>query len=156
MDLLKGDLKRLYHKFLLPSFASAPDDFHLFLCRYHRCGPIPPVLPALRPSLWLRPLYGIFTFLAILCGVGGAVLLGKSRGEGNYEKGNSYFTASLILISVFTLIAWVIFLTFSDPILRFFGADDALMPEVRSYAKWLIWFLPVFLLPTSLGAFLRN
>lgn len=155
MDLLKGDLKRLYHKFLLPSFASA-----LMISIYsfvdtiavgQYAGPDGTAAIAV-----VTPLYGIFTFLAILCGVGGAVLLGKSRGEGNYEKGNSYFTASLILISIFTLIAWVIFLTFSDPILRFFGADDALMPEVRSYAKWLIWFLPVFLLPTSLGAFLRN
>lgn len=155
MDLLKGNPKRLYHKYLLPSFASA-----LMISIYSFVDTIavgqyagPPGTAAIAV---VTPLYGIFTFLAILCGVGGAVLLGKSRGEGNFEKGNAYFTASLILVSVFTLIAWIVFLVFSEPILRFFGADDSLMPEVRAYAKWLIWFLPVFLLPTSLGAFLRN
>ena len=155
MDLLKDNLKGLYQKYLLPSFASA-----LMISIYsfvdtiavgQYAGPAGTAAIAV-----VTPLYGIFTFFAVLCGVGGAVLLGKSRGEGNYEKGNTYFTASLILIFFFTAILWILFLVCRNPILRFFGADDALMPEVIQYAKWLIWFLPVFLLPTSLGAFLRN
>ena len=92
LDLLKGKPKRLYHKYLLPSFASA-----LMISIYSFVDTIavgqyagPPGTAAIAV---VTPLYGIFTFLAILCGVGGAVLLGKSRGEGNFEKGNAYFTA---------------------------------------------------------------
>ena len=30
------------------------------------------------------------------------------------------------------------------------------MPKVMEYARWLIWFLPVFILPTFISSFVRN
>lgn len=45
----------------------------------------------------ITPLYGIIVFLAILCGIGGSVLMSNAKGEGNEEKGNACFTVSPIL-----------------------------------------------------------
>lgn len=104
----------------------------------------------------VTPFYGILIFLAILCGVGGSVLMGNAKGEGNEEKGNAYFTAAVILVCSLIAIGWVAFALFHNHIFAFFGADESLMPKVMEYAKWLIWFFPVFIAPTVISAFIRN
>ena len=104
----------------------------------------------------ITPLYGVLIFLAILCGVGGSVLYGNARGEGNDEKANALFTAATGLMIGLILFVWVLFALFHEPIFAFFGADAELMPTVMEYARWLIWFLPAFILPTFISSFIRN
>ena len=101
-------------------------------------------------------MYGVLIFLGILCGVGGSVLYGNARGEGKEEKANALFTAATGLMLFLILLAWIIFALFHQQIFTFFGADAELMPKVMEYARWLIWFLPVFILPTFISSFIRN
>ena len=54
------------------------------------------------------------------------------------------------------LLVWIIFALFHQQIFTFFGADAELMPKIMEYARWLIWFLPVFILPTFISSFIRN
>lgn len=56
----------------------------------------------------ITPLYGLFPFFSILCGIGGAVQMGKAKGEGNEEKGNAYFTSAVIIMPVITAIFWIV------------------------------------------------
>lgn len=95
-------------------------------------------------------------FISILCGIGGSVLTSNAKGEGKEEKGNAYFTVSLLLIGFLIIVAWIIFGFFYEQVFLFFGADDALMPKVMEYARWLIFLFPVFVLSPFLGAFVRN
>ena len=104
----------------------------------------------------VMPLYGIIMFLSILCGIGGSVMMNNAKGEGNEQKGNSYFCVSLMLVSFFTITVWIAFPFFNNPLFTFFGADETLMPKVMEYAQWLIYPLPVFTMSTHLGAFVRN
>lgn len=104
----------------------------------------------------ITPLYGVLIFLGILCGVGGSVLYGNARGEGKEEKANALFTAATGLMLFLILLVWIIFALFHQQIFTFFGADAELMPKVMEYARWLIWFLPVFILPTFISSFIRN
>lgn len=104
----------------------------------------------------ITPLYGVLVFLGILCGVGGSVLYGNARGEGKIEKANALFTAATGLMAALTILVWIGFAVFHEPVFTFFGADAELMPKVMEYARWLIWFLPVFIAPTFISSFIRN
>lgn len=155
MDFITGDIKQLYRKFLTPSMASAMVmsiySFVDTIAVGQSEGPAGAAAMAV-----ITPLYGVLIFLGILCGVGGSVLYGNARGEGKEEKANALFTAATGLMLFLILLVWIIFALFHQQIFTFFGADAELMPKVMEYARWLIWFLPVFILPTFISSFIRN
>lgn len=155
MDFISDDIKQLYKKFLIASMASAMVmsiySFVDAIAVGQSEGPVGAAAMAV-----ITPLYGVLIFLGILCGVGGSVLYGNARGEGKEEKANALFTAATGLMIGLILVAWVVFAVFHKHIFTFFGADAELMPKVMEYARWLIWFLPVFILPTFISSFIRN
>ena len=155
MDFITGDIKQLYRKFLTASMASAMVmsiySFVDTIAVGQSEGPAGAAAMAV-----ITPLYGVLIFLGILCGVGGSVLYGNARGEGKEEKANALFTAATGLMLFLILLVWIIFALFHQQIFTFFGADAELMPKVMAYARWLIWFLPVFILPTFISSFIRN
>lgn len=155
MDFITGDIKQLYRKFLTASMASAMVmsiySFVDTIAVGQSEGPAGAAAMAV-----ITPLYGVLIFLGILCGVGGSVLYGNARGEGKEEKANALFTAATGLMLFMILLVWIIFALFHQQIFTFFGADAELMPKVMEYARWLIWFLPVFILPTFISSFIRN
>lgn len=155
MDFILTDIKQIYRKFLITSIAGA-----LATSIYSFVDAIA-VGQAVGPSgtaamACINPFYGIMVFLSVLCGIGGSVLMGVARGEGNEEKGNAYFSAAILLMSVLTGAAWIVFGLFHEQIFAFFGADALLMPKVMEYAQWLIYTFPIFVMPPFLGAFIRN
>ncbi|MBO5141292.1 MAG: multidrug transporter MatE [Peptococcaceae bacterium] len=155
MDFITGDIKQLYRKFLTASMASAMVmsiySFVDTIAVGQSEGPAGAAAMAV-----ITPLYGVLIFLGILCGVGGSVLYGNARGEGKEEKANALFTAAAGLMLFLILLVWIVFTLFYQQIFTFFGADTELMPKVMEYARWLIWFLPVFILPTFISSFIRN
>ena len=155
MDFITGDIKQLYRKFLTASMASAMVmsiySFVDTIAVGQSEGPAGAAAMAV-----ITPLYGVLIFLGILCGVGGSVLYGNARGEGKEEKANALFTAATGLMLFLILLVWIIFALFHQQIFTFFGADTELMPKVMEYTRWLIWFLPVFILPTFISSFIRN
>ena len=127
IDLLKTDVKKLYRSYLVPSLlAAVVTSVYSFvdMIAIGR-GVGPDGAAALSIA---TPIFGITSFFGLLCGVGDSVYLGKARGEGRMEKANAYFSASLILEMVFTVLVWVAFNVFSVQIYTFFGASEALMP----------------------------
>lgn len=155
MDYLDGNIKTLYRKYLIASMGSA-----LVMSIYSFVdtiavgqseGPLGTAAMAV-----ITPFYGVMVFLAILCGIGGSVLMTSARGEGNEDKGNAYFTAALILMAALTAVFWLAFALFHDQIFLLFGADETILPKVMEYAELLIWFFPVFLAPVFVSAFIRN
>ena len=155
MDFITGDIKQLYRKFLTASMASAMVmsiySFVDTIAVGQSEGPAGAAAMAV-----ITPLYGVLIFLGILCGVGGSVLYGNARGEGKEEKANALFTAATGLMLFLILLVWIIFALFHQQIFTFFGTDAELMPKVMEYARWLIWFLPAFILPTFISSFIRN
>ena len=155
MNFIKDSIKPLYRKYLAASLASA-----LVMSIYSFVdtiavgqseGPVGAAAMAV-----ISPIYGIAVFLGILCGIGDSVLYGNARGEGKKEKANALFTAATGLMLLLVMLVWIVFALFHKPIRTFFGADAELMPKVMEYARWLIWFLPAFILPTFISSFVRN
>ena len=155
MDLVKDDIKRLYRKYLSASIMSAVVMSIYSIVDSVAIGQSEG--PAGSAALAvITPLYGIYAFLSILCGVGGAVLYSNAKGEEKIEKANAYFTNATAMMAVFVLLAWGGFALFHNPILTFFGADAELLPKVMEYAWWIIGFMPMFLLSMFISTFVRN
>lgn len=150
MNLIKDDIKKLFYKFLIPAISSS-----LAIAVYslvdtiaigQGAGPDGTAACAI-----VLPIFALANFIALLCGIGGSVLMGHARGEGNREKGDAYFTASIILVTIITLIIWIPGMIYQDEFYRLCGADDVLMPYSREYGEWIFAFIPSFL-----GAFVRT
>lgn len=155
MDFITGNIKQLYRKFLFASMASAMVMSIYSIVDTIAVGQSEGPVGAAAMAV-ITPLYGVLIFLGILCGVGGSVLYGNARGEGKEEKANALFTAATGLMLFLIVLVWIMFALFHEPIFTFFGADTELMPKVMEYARWLIWFLPVFILPSFISSFIRN
>lgn len=155
MDLLKTDIKKLYRSYLVPSLlAAVVTSVYSFvdMIAIGR-GVGPDGAAALSIA---TPIFGITSFFGLLCGVGDSVYMGKARGEGRMEKANAYFSASLILEGIFTVLVWAVFIVFSVRIYTFFGANEALMPFVKEYTDWIVWTMPFFILSSYLSCVVRS
>lgn len=155
MDFIRDDARGLFRKFLLTSLGSAVVmSIYAFVDTIavgQAEGPAGSAAMAV-----ISPLYGIGVFLAIMCGIGGSVLMSAARGEGDSKRGDGYFTATMKLIAFFIVLTWAILLLFGEEILTFFGANEELLPLVMRYARWIIGFWPAYMLPICLEAFVRN
>ncbi|MDD3411443.1 MAG: MATE family efflux transporter [Eubacteriales bacterium] len=153
MDFLKTDIKKLYFRFLFPSMMSAiVTSIYFFVDAIGRAeGALGTAALAI-----ISPTYGVMTFLAVLCGVGGSVMMSMAKGQGEEEKGNACFTAAVALMGILAIALWGVFAAFMEPIFTLFGANAEIMPKAVEYEKWIIGFLPVFVFSTFMSAFIRN
>ncbi len=155
MNLLQDPPKKIFFKYLVPAVSSAVAvaiySFVDTIVIGQDVGPNGTAACAV-----LLPVFTLASFIALLFGVGGAVLMSKARGEGNREKGDSYFTASLVLAGIITLVLWVAGMLFQKPLYRLCGADDVLLPYVYEYGRWIFATYPTFVFVTLLGTFVRT
>lgn len=154
MDLLKDNLKKLYMRFLIPSLGSA-----MVMSIYTLTDAI--VIgkgvgaDALAALSITTPLLCILMAMGILFGVGGSVQMSVSRGTGNYEKANRFFTLSFITLALIALTLWVIYGTGISYLLKIMGANDILYPYAMSYMKFINIFLPVAVFSNYIAIFVR-
>lgn len=155
MNVLTANTRRLFLKYLTSSmFAALATTIYCFVDTIaigQSEGPIGAAAVAV-----ITPIWGVTGVLALSCGIGGSVLMSIAKGSGEEEKGNAYFTASFFTMTVIIAICWILFAIFSEQIFTFFGANAEIMPKVMEYGKWIVRFLPIFILNPFLGAFLRN
>lgn len=155
MDFLTADIKKLYRKYLFASLSGAVvTSIYAFIDTIavgQAEGPAGSAAMAV-----ISPVFSISTFVGMLAGIGGSVLMTTAKGEGAEEKGNAYFSASLLLLFLLTAVLWLAFLLFPKSIFMFFGADESLIGLVLSYAKWIVWFFPMFTAIIYLSIVLRN
>lgn len=155
MDFLQTDTKKLYFKFLFPSMMSALVTSIYFFVDAIAVGQSEGALGTAAMAV-ISPTYGVIAFLAVLCGIGGSVMMSIAKGNGEEEKGNACFTTAVVLMSMLTLVLWVAFSLFREEIFTLFGANAEVMPKTVAYGQWIIWFLPLFMLTPFMGAFIRN
>ena len=153
MDLLNGRIKPLYLKYLSAAFGSA-----LISCIYGMVdmamvgqyqGPDGTAALAV-----VAPVWNIIYSLGLLMGIGGSVLFSAARGRGEQGEDAQYFTASVIGSVILAIASWLGL--FEAPVLRFFGANDALLPLAQRYLQPIKYVFPLFLFNQMLSAFLRN
>ncbi len=154
MDFLKDNLKKLYFRFLVPSLGSAMvmSIYTLTDAVVVGKGVGADALAALSIT---TPLLCILMSMGILFGVGGSVRMNVSRGTGNNEKANRFFTLSFFTLAVIALILWLAYGFGITPILRIMGANDTLYPYALAYMRYIDMFLPVAVFSNYIAIFVR-
>lgn len=159
MDLKKDNILKLYWHYFLTSFGSAMITSIYCLVdaaavgKYH--GPIGSSAFSV-----IAPLWSILISLGVLMGVGGSVLFGTIRGK--REQGeqtideNEYFTVALIGSIFFAVLFEIIVLSFQEPIFRFFGGNDEIIPLAKEYIRAVRYCFPFFIFNQLLISFVRN
>ena len=156
MDLLTGNVRRLYFKFLSAVFGSALISSIYGIVDMAMVGQYQGPDGAAALAV-VAPAWNVIYSLGLLTGIGGSVLFSARRGNGqtNGEE-NQYFTAAVIGSGMLGLLAWAWILLFEREVLLFFGADETLLPLAQSYLKPVSCVFPVFLLSQLVSSFLRN
>ncbi len=156
MDLVKTDIKKLYARYLAAAFGSAMIGAVYSIVDMAVVGQYqgPQGTAALAV---VAPIWNIIFSLGLMTGIGGSVLFGAARGRGEmHGADDEAFTASLLLALVLSLVCWGVVAFADEPLLRLFGADDALLPLTRRYLLPVKFAVPLFLFTQFLSAFLRN
>ena len=157
MDLLKDKVKPLFFRYLAAAFGSALTSSIYSVVDMAMVGQYqgPDGTAALAV---VAPVWNIIYSFGLLAGIGGSVLFSTLRGSGKtrHEDENEYFTTALGLSVVFAALWWIVIAFFDVPMLRLFGASDALLPLAQSYVLPIKFVVPFFLFNQMLAAFLRN
>ena len=147
MDLLQDNVKRLYFKFLTAAFGSALISSiygvvaMAVVGQYH--GPRGSAAMGV-----IEPVWNLIYSLGLLTGIGGSVLFSveKEKRQDDPDAANACFTVAAAATGAIALAIWALFRCFETPMLRLFGADDALLPLCRAYLSAVKWTVPVCLL----------
>ena len=154
-DLTVGSVKKHYFKYLIAAFGSA-----MIGCIYaavdaavvgHYAGPIGSETLAV-----VLPIWTIIYSLGLLIGIGGSVCYSFYKGKGDLNKANEYFTLSIILATISSIICFIILVFFDEPLLKAFGAYDQLLPLAQKYLLPIKFVIPVYLFTEVIAAYLRN
>lgn len=157
MNILTDKVKTVYYKYLVAAFGSTLISSiygivdMAMVGQYH--GPNGSAALAV-----FAPLWNIIYSFGLLAGIGGSVLFGTFRGGNNEDKNrpNEYFTASIICGAFLAALAWILVIFLNEPLLIFFGADEALLPLAQRYLLPVKFTVPFFVFNQLLAAFLRN
>lgn len=134
MNLLKDDPIKLFFKFLIPAVLSA-----MVIALYsivdtivigQKVGPDGTAACAV-----LLPIFSLAHFVDLICGIGGSVLMSKSRGEGNKEKANAYYASSFVLVLAVILIMWILLLIFQKDVYLMQGVEDTIFNYAYEYGR---------------------
>ena len=156
MDLLNGNIKSTYFKYLSAAFGSAMITSVYSIVDTAMVGQYqgPEGTAALAV---VAPVWNVIYSLGLLMGIGGSVIFSTKRGnERNDGSENQYFTSAVIGSVALALLAWAGIIGLERPILTFFGADEALLAMAQEYMRPVKCVFPVFLFNQMLAAFLRN
>jgi len=154
-NLLQGDIRKTYFKYLIAAFGSA-----MISCIYgmvdaavvgHDIGPLGSATLAV-----ILPIWTIIYSLGLLIGIGGSVAYSYCKGQDKIHKANAYFTLSLALTSLVGILCWLGIVIFDDELLYLFGADDTILPLAKEYLLTIKFVIPAFPFTQMLAAFLRN
>lgn len=157
MDLLRGNIKTLYFKYLSAAFGSALISSIYGIVDMAMVGQYqgPDGTAALAV---VAPVWNVIYSLGLLMGIGGSVIFSTKRGSGMSADGedDQYFTAAVIGSVILAALAWVGLILFERPLLMFFGTDETLLALAQRYMIPIKVVFPLFLFNQMLAAFLRN
>lgn len=89
------------------------------------------------------PLINVLTGLGIMLGTGGSAIIGRRLGEGRADAARSAFTLLTVFaigagLAISALCFWGI-----EPLSRFLGADDTLLPYCVAYGRVMMGFYAI-------------
>lgn len=155
MDLLRGNIKQTYFRYLGAAFGSAMLAAVYSLVDMAMVGQYQGPDGAAALAV-VAPVWNILYSLGMLTGMGGSVLYSAYRGQGRVREANRVFTVALGTTVVIACLVWAGLVVWEVPLIRLFGGEGELIPLARAYLYPVKFCVPLFLLNQMLAAFLRN
>lgn len=99
------------------------------------------------------PIIMILATVGLMTGTGGSALVAKTRGEGDDERANRYFSMLVIFTTVVALVLGGVGQVVMEPAIRLFGAEGELLDVTVVYGRWVMATLPFFALQFAFQVF---
>ena len=90
------------------------------------------------------PIIMILATVGLMTGTGGSAIVAKTRGEGDDEQANRYFSMLVFFTIAVSLVLGALGQAAIVPAMQAFGADGPLLDSAVSYGRWLLGMLPFF------------
>lgn len=102
------------------------------------------------------PIVYLYLGVGLMVSIGGVAMAGMALGAGDRETGNQVFRQTITLTVCFSgLISVVMFFCFG-PMLRVLHADEQVIIYFREYYRIMLLELPVMVVNSSFGMFIRG
>ena len=115
-DMLKAPIRSVFFSYLAPSVSATLVTSIYILADTMMIGRGVGASGIAALNL-LLPLYSAYYGFGMMCGVGGSVLFGFSRGKGDEEAAKGYFTTALLLAVLLAAASIGLCAAFFDPLL---------------------------------------
>ncbi len=102
----------------------------------------------------IMPVPMILGSLGVMFGTGGSALVSMTLGEGDKRKASEYFSMLLVLMAVIGVIFSIIGTPLLAPLAKILGATDVMLPYCVTYARILLFAIPVFIIQYALQSFM--
>lgn len=102
------------------------------------------------------PFILLITALAVLIGDGGSFVIALSLGAGDSGKAAKTAGTGIAVAVVFSFVFALAVTLFTDPLLRFAGANDEILPYARPYLQILAWSSLFTAFSTGISSFVRT
>lgn len=99
------------------------------------------------------PIIMILATAGLMTGTGGSALVAKTRGEGDDERANRYFSMLVIFTVAVALVLGGVGQLLMEPAIRLFGAEGDLLSTTVVYGRWVMATLPFFALQFAFQVF---
>lgn len=154
-DLLHGNLRPIFLRYLFPSIAAtvmiSMNFFVDTLCIGQKLGELG--LAALNFAL---PVTGLLYAIGSLLGAGGATLFSVYTGRGETRLARGVFTVCTIAMLVFSGTVMVLGLIFLPQVTTFLGGTGEARQWTMDYLLYVFLFAPFFTAEMYLNIFVRN
>lgn len=154
-NLLEDPVEKLFLNYLLPSISAMMVTSIYILADTMMIGRGIGALGIAALNIVL-PLYSTYYGIGMLCGIGGSVLFGFSKGKGDEREARAYFTTALLMVLTAAVLGVFFGHLFFGPLTRFLGRTDTMEDYVNHYGKILVSGAPIFMISSFLQAFVRN
>ena len=92
------------------------------------------------------PVIMVLASAGLMVGTGGSALVAKTRGEGDDERANRYFTMCIIFTVILSVVLAVVGIAALRPLMELLGAEGQLLEDAVLYGFIVVIALPFFAL----------
>ena len=102
------------------------------------------------------PILSISFGISVMLTIGGSTLAAASKGGEKLKEGDRYCSATILIVTVFSLIFTVAGLIMRKQLISLLGADTALSFFVSEYLTVILYFMLPMVMAYAFDAFIRN
>lgn len=155
LDLLHDKVPYLFRNFAIPGILSS-----LSMCLY---GIINGIIlgryvgsNAMAAVNMASPIFNIISCIAIMIAIGGNTLVSIRLGEKDYKKAIHHFNNAVTSLFVIAFAIWLTVICFPTTLAKLVGANDVLLPYVKSYIQTFGFFIVPVLFNIIFGISLQS